>query len=533
MNSPQLFDQKPRVDTVDGLHVLVADLRALAERLELKERSHALRPTLEALGQRLSGPRAVVMLLSDSEELKRRFLERLLGPKLAQVPRPTTTCIRLEYAPVAGCAADMPRANGMELIRLPNPTLKSGLAVIDTPVASGEPDASLLEYAEQADVWILVLDADHTLSKASQSLLRRFPDAGARLEIVIENAEALSGDERLATRERLVTTLREQCGIEAPRLTLVASAATGGDDAGYWQGRFATFHSVMMLRGREHWLAGTRTMVADALSGVSAEIEFALKDLAIGPRHARLRLGMKDLDALRTLFQELNSLNRESAREAGAAPVRPEMQAAEAGGQTRGDAGAAKAAMMPPGLVSPDEPLAARNGTAGLAEFFRGATLDLPTLDLPTPDLRRGLRRATMMPVAGAALAIAIACLVVGTLSTRGFFLGHEPGAAWDYHATQPAPVKRVAAGSKPEVDLPQPGTFGALPETTSPSTEDLPVTPPVKRRGRVRLPLAKPIPSGATAGVISPAKRHHRHLLGLGKLWHWVRHSRSDAKTE
>jgi hypothetical protein len=213
------------------------------------------------------------------------------------------------------------------------------------------------------------------------------------------------------------------------------------------------------------------------------------------------------------------------------------MQAAEAGGLTRGDAGAAKAAMMPPSLRSPDEPLAARNSTAGLAEFFRGATLDLPTLDPPTLDpptldLRRRLRRATVMPVAGAALAIAIACLV-GTLSTRGSFLGHEPGAAWDYHATQPAPVKHVAAASKPEVALPQPGAYGALPETTRPLTEDLPVTPPVKRKGRVRLPLAKPIPSGATAGVISPAKRHHRHLLGLGKLWHWVRHSRSDAKTE
>jgi hypothetical protein len=532
MNTPQLSHQKPRVDTVDGLHVLVADLRALADRLELKERSHTLRPTLEVLEKRLSGPRAVAMLLSESEELKRRFLERLLGPKLAQVPRPTTACIRLEYGTVAGCAAEVPTANGIELIRLPNPTLKSGLAVIDTPVISGEPDASLLEYAAQADVWILVLNADHRLSEAIQSLLRRFPNAGARLEIVIEKAEALSGEERLAARERLVATLREQCGMEAPRLTLVASAATGGDDAGYWHGRFATFHSVMMLRGREHWLGVTRTMVADALSGVSAEIEFALKDLAAGPRHARLRLGTKDLDALRTRLHELDNLNGESAREAGAAPVKPEMQAAEAGGQTRGDAGSAKAAMMPPSLRSLDEPLAVRNSTAGLPEFFRGAALDLPTLDPPTLDLRRGLRRATMMPVAGAALAIAIACLV-GTLSTSGFFLGHEPGAAWDFHATQPAPMKHVAAASKPEVDLPQPGTYGALPETTRPLTEDLPVTPPVKRHGRVRLPLAKPIPSGATAGASSPAKRHHRHLLGLGKLWHWVRHSRSDAKTE
>ncbi len=529
MNSPQLTDQKPRVDAVDGLQVLVADLRTLADRLELKERSHTLLPTLEELEQRLSGPRAVVMLLSESEELKRRFLERLLGPKLAQVPRPTTACIRLEYGAVPGYAADVPTAKEMELIRLPNPTLKSGLAVIDTPVVSGEPDASLREYAAQADVWILVLNADHRLSEAIQSLLRRFPDAGARLEIVIENAEALSGDERLAARERLVATLREQCGIETPRLTLVVSAATAGDNAGYWHGRFATFHSVMMLRGRQHWLQMTRTMVADALSGVSAEIEFALKDLAPGPRHARLRLGMKDLDALRTRLQELDKLNRERAREAGAAPVRPEMQAAEAGGQTRGDAGSTKPAMTPPSLRSLDEPLAARSSTPGLAEFFRGAA----TLDLPTPDLRSRLRSATMIPVAGAALAIAIASLVVWTMSARGFFPGHEPGAAWDYHGTQPAPVKHVVVTSKPEVDLPQPGTYGALPETTRPSTEDIRATLPVKRSSRVRMPLAKPIPSGATAGVISPAKRHHRHLLGLGKLWHWVRHSRSGAKAE
>jgi hypothetical protein len=41
-------------------------------------------------------------------------------------------------------------------------------------------------------------------------------------------------------------------------------------------------------------------------------------------------------------------------------------------------------------------------------------------------------------------------------------------------------------------------------------------------------MPLARPIPSGATAGVAPRAKRHHRHLLGLGKLWHWVRHDHS-----
>ena len=177
--------------------------------------------------------------------------------------------------------------------------------MIDTPIVeSSEPAASVLECAEQADAWIFVLHADHELSDASQALLRRLPERGARLEMVVEGAEALNAEERLAARERLMRTLRERCNIEAPRLTLVASAATEGDAESFWHGRFATFHSVMMLRGRERWMEATRAMVADALSAVGAEIDLELKSIGLGLRHARLRLGMKDLDGLRTRFYE-------------------------------------------------------------------------------------------------------------------------------------------------------------------------------------------------------------------------------------
>src|SRR5262249_19602229 len=143
------------------------------------------------------------------------------------------------------------------------------------------------------------------LSEESHGLLRRLPEAGARLEIVVENAESLSSEERLAARERLVETLRKRCNIEAPRLTLVASVVTENDGASFWHGRFATFHSVMMRRGREHWLEVTHTMVADALSQVNAEIEFELKDATPGQRHARLRLGMQALEGLHTRFVEM------------------------------------------------------------------------------------------------------------------------------------------------------------------------------------------------------------------------------------
>jgi hypothetical protein len=39
-------------------------------------------------------------------------------------------------------------------------------------------------------------------------------------------------------------------------------------------------------------------------------------------------------------------------------------------------------------------------------------------------------------------------------------------------------------------------------------------------------------MPTGATAGVPRSTKRHHRHLLGLGKLWNWVRHPHKQSHT-
>jgi hypothetical protein len=528
MISPTVTDQRQqRTDEVDGLRVLVAELRALVDRLELKESSHNLQSTLKTAEQRLAGPRAVVMLLSEHEELKRRFLERLLGPKLAQVPKPTTTCIRLEYGIAPECSVSMPLGltasetpgRIMETIRLPNPTLKSGVALIDTPVlASGEPDSTTLKYAEEADAWILVLNADHALNEASQALLRRLPDRGARLEIVVENADGLSNEERLAARDRLIRTLRERCKVEAPRLTLVASAATESDGTSFWHGRFATFHSVMMLRGREHWLAVTRTMVSGALSEVNAEIESALKSIAPGLREGRLRLGMKDLEGLRVRLDELERLESERSQETRAAKASPKVveESRSEGPDAAQAAGAAPATMTSP------EPIA---NTALVSVDAADAVARL------SPGKMALLKRA-----GGVVLAIVLVCLIAWALAPRGFFFGSESGAEWDYHPPTPAPVNHAApAAGDANVEPPKPADLASLPETSGPTTPDISAVPAVKRRTHARLPLPHPIPSGATAGVPPPAKRHHRHLLGLGKLWHWVRHGHGqhDTKTD
>jgi hypothetical protein len=41
-----------------------------------------------------------------------------------------------------------------------------------------------------------------------------------------------------------------------------------------------------------------------------------------------------------------------------------------------------------------------------------------------------------------------------------------------------------------------------------------------------MRLPLARPVPDAATTTEAAPRrhKRHRRDILGLGKLWHWIR---------
>jgi hypothetical protein len=589
MTSPQPTDQKPRIDPVEALRVLIADLWALAARLALKEQNHNLQQTLKAAQERVSGPRAVVMLLGEHEDLKRRFLERLLGPNLTQVPKPTTVCTWLEYGAQLECSLTMPQGltavlppdqlealeKTVRTIRLPNPTLKGDLAVIDTPILeSMEPAASLLECAAQADAWIFVLQADHGLSEASYALLSRLPEHGARLEMVVEGAEALNAEDRLAARDRLMRTLSERCNIEAPRLTLIASAATEGDAESFWHGRFATFHSVMMLRGRERSLEATRAVVAGALSAVGTEIDSELKSIALGSRHARLRLGMKDLDGLQTRFDELGQLDSPPPLDVNAAHEKPAAIQPAAGNMPLMPAEAMAAAMMPESMDLQATELAkpgslidqTQNGdgvvsaapettdTSAVAPPFAASavvpeatfvsshrsTADArpksglavnfsDTLTRLVPRGAAGGGKITLpQRVASVALAASFVCLILWALAPRGFLFGHEAPSEWEYHTPENAASASLVApatATAPDVSLPKPGDASSLLDPAGPQTPNIPEAPLRKRSAAIRTPLLRPIPSGEAAGVPRSTKRHHRHLLGLGKLWHWVRH--------
>lgn len=87
-----LTGENSAMDPAETLRPLVAELRTLVDKLELQDDDAALARTLHAAQEKVAGPRAVVMLLGEREDLKRQFLERLLGPGVAELPAPTAVC---------------------------------------------------------------------------------------------------------------------------------------------------------------------------------------------------------------------------------------------------------------------------------------------------------------------------------------------------------------------------------------------------------------------------------------------------------
>lgn len=581
-------DSKAPVDPVDALRLLVADLQSLADRLTLagdpehgnpeqKEASPRLVQSLKAARERVAGPRAVVMLLSEHALLKRRFLERLLGP-LPCLPERVAELlsergrgsVRLEYGPAAELVEPTPQ-QAVPVIRLPVSTLERGLAVIDTPAietpviedaaaTDGLDAASLLRCAAQANAWIFVLAADHAVSKAAQTLLRQLPEQAAGLEFVVEGAEALSATARAAAREQLLQTLRENCGIPEPRITLIASAATEGDEGSYWHGRFATFHSVMMLRGRERWLQATRALIVTALNEVGEKIEQELKSSVAGPRHARLRLGLKDLEGLRTRFYELGRLDGDPPGEAisdgGSTPAigSPAVSITDAPApapqwQRIATESVAQSEPPLPQLVSHRDPTeeewlseqearellasqalrAPRGLRAKLARLLPFSRLSLRSMGTAATAQVSAAAKESSRPwrLLGGVWALAFAVILLWVLWPR-LAAERESAAEWDLRqqSTPLAPRPAPAAPQPAEPSLVVPAAHA---ETEHAGVRDnVPLPSGSSAHTAIRTPLVKPLPQGLRAGVTPP--RHHHSFLGINRLWGWVRHPRSST---
>jgi hypothetical protein len=128
------------------------------------------------------------------------------------------------------------------------------------------------------------------------------------------------------------------------------------------------------------------------------------------------------------------------------------------------------------------------------------------------------------------ALLLVLAGLIAWAMWRRGKVFGHENGWAWEYQPAKaadfshPLPATTDANSTNSTVRL----NTDSLPDPAAAHTPNLASDPLRKRSPGVRLPLAKPVPQQeAPAPAVTRHKRHRRGILGLGKLWHWIRRDR------
>lgn len=143
-----------------------------------------------------------------------------------------------------------------------------------------------------------------------------------------------------------------------------------------------------------------------------------------------------------------------------------------------------------------------------------------------TDRTRRGERAHTLKAAGVMALLLVLAGLIAWAMWRRGKVFGHENGGAWEYQPAKAADASHPPATPKGNAGnpIPPPNT-DSLPDPTAPATPNLPTRPLTKPHAAVRMPLAHPVPS-RTTDTVAPHrhKRHRRDILGLGKLWHWIR---------
>lgn len=151
----------------------------------------------------------------------------------------------------------------------------------------------------------------------------------------------------------------------------------------------------------------------------------------------------------------------------------------------------------------------------------------LPVTDRPS----NAERSHTLKAAAIMALLLVLAGVIAWSMWRRGKIFRGENGTAWEYQPAKAADASHPAPAMKsdnPANAIPPPNT-DSLPDPTAANTLNLTSKSLKKPSPAMRLPLARPIPENATTTEAAPRrhKRHRRDILGLGKLWHWIRRDR------
>jgi hypothetical protein len=153
----------------------------------------------------------------------------------------------------------------------------------------------------------------------------------------------------------------------------------------------------------------------------------------------------------------------------------------------------------------------------------------MPTMTSPpvTDRTSKAERAHTLKAVAIMALLLMLAGVIAWSMWRRGKIFRGENGTAWEYQSAKAAdgirPSLAMKSGNPPNA-IPPPNT-DSLPDPRAADTPNLTSKSLKKLSPAMRLPLARPASEAAiTEAAPRRHKRHRRNILGLGKLWHWIR---------
>src|ERR1700733_5963054 len=319
----------------------LAELRPALEQLaEIVDRLHLrggdVAVALPNLMHRSAGRPATILMLGESEEAKSRFVRGLLGGPADSIPPSAagSACTYFAYGPEEegtvetehGLTARLPADQLSEfiaktglageirhvLVRSPNPALKDGLVVIDSPPLTVDTEAFLRCTAKaraEADECVFVLEAGRLCGEATLRLLRALNGQCGSFPFVLESTDAQMEAGHAVELTLMADALQRYGGIPHPSITVLSS---GGIPAAVGSGRrrpsarAAEFHTALLAVAcarRQESACAEAARIADEVLGQAEAAHHSWKTSPL--RRAKLRREMKPLHELRALTEAL------------------------------------------------------------------------------------------------------------------------------------------------------------------------------------------------------------------------------------
>lgn len=237
-------DNLSYLGSIAQLEYLGADLRVFLAR------------EVESLTKRFNSNELQLSIFGEFNTGKSTFINALLGQEILTAQRRPTTqvCVYVRYgkrlrilaAMPDGTVEDVPLENASDVLSeqgrlkhaarvdvfVPNEVLRSGLTIVDTPGINVDIESHIriTEHAlSESNACIFMMSARQPGSRTSVEYLKRISASVDKFFVVLNMCDLLDQEEISEALEYLTCILRDECGIQKPRIyALSLLRGTGG-----------------------------------------------------------------------------------------------------------------------------------------------------------------------------------------------------------------------------------------------------------------------------------------------------------------